>query len=392
MIKDGYYVTQILLTNKKVNAAHQQVTIDVVTGICTFEDDQEIPLKHFMRQSDFHHPLMIEPYSPVVDQVYHYEYDDIDGLLYTAIYVYSRLLHADRPQDCQFKINPSTAFKAQPFADKIYISMNSHQEAQDVIQMKQFETIVSLFRGYPFEFSEDTIIYDTFLTKDLPASINGDKLYETNEDIIRLLKEPIDFSYGELRYIDPSMGFGVYCREPMKEGDVVAIYNGVKTVHEPNFLEYTYSYKLDIMQLYTDSRYCGNMSRFVNHAPDKDDPQKKLRRRNFLPANVKSETHYVNGIGVIVYSARRDIRKGEQLLVSYGKRYFENVEVGLFKPSGERLGIKKRFFQREASRRIGQIRIMAHNGVRKAHVFLLKRMLCITSVTLILAGIVNYSA
>ena len=193
-----------------------------------------------MNESDFSHPLLKEPFTPSPDHLFHYEYDDVDGLLYSAIFIYATLLRADNPRSCLFKINPSLVFQQLSFGDELYVSIHRHKIAQESINISQFESLVGHLFNVKFKFSECLIIEDMFTVQDLPPTINGDALYQTKSHIVELLKVPKEFSRYELRYINSMMGFGVFSREEIKNGDIIGMYSGVKTANRPVTLKYAF--------------------------------------------------------------------------------------------------------------------------------------------------------
>ena len=122
---------------------------------------------------------------------------------YAGIYVYSRLIRVKQPLTCQFRISPSSQFKPIQFAKRIDLSINRHKAAQESISITQLEAITSHLLGIPFVYSEDIIIDDTFTIEDLPDTVNGDALYQTNRYLLGLLTTPSNFKRYELRYINP---------------------------------------------------------------------------------------------------------------------------------------------------------------------------------------------
>lgn len=360
-------MVNITLTNKNLQGKDSVVTININTGVCTFADKRKLPLKTFLNDVDFSHPLLTR--TPIPAAHFHYEYDDIDGLFYSSIYVYSTLLNVDKPQACQFKINPSKKFQSLAFAERMYFSIYEQKRAEETITIHQLNELVSHLSGFPFKFSEDFMMADSFTINELPSNINGDTLYERDEKIIELLKKPNDFSKFELRYVNPIMGFGVFSRSTLQKGDLVAVYNGIKTAHEPPNLEYTFQIKGDCFNMYLDARQHGNITRFINHAPSPGKNKANSQKSALLEANVISTSHFLSGIEVVIYTATKEIVPGEQLLVNYGTGYFNDTDIGRFKASGRMLSPKK-FIPKQTRQKLTHLRIMANHGVEKAQVYL----------------------
>ena len=386
----GRELVNIVLANQNELSQCREVNINIATGICTLADNQVIELKRLMSEFDFSHPLIPEPYVQISGHLFHYEYDDIDGLLGSARYVYSMLLRVDNPLNCQFKINPSRVFRHSKASENVYFSIKGDKLAEEPIRVRQLEDIVSHLSGYTFKFSEDILIDDLFTIADLPSSIDGSLLDKTDVNILDLLKMPNDLSRYEIRYINPDIGLGVFSRDVIKKGDVIGVYSGVKNTRTSADLSYLFHLEFDCLKMYIDARQYGNITRFINHAPEADINKIGSNRSSFLEANIGTSRFYLNGIEVVVYTTIKDILKGEQLLVDYGQAYFENMTVSRFKSSGKVICMTKKIIRSTSQKKIRQIRIMARHGVEKAQTYLLLRIVSIVVVISILIGILNY--
>lgn len=382
----------ITLTNKNQQSNDRTVIVNIATGLCTFSDKREIELKHLIRDSDFSHPLLTENFSQTSetsDRGYHYEYDDLDGLLYSGIYVYSTLLHADKPLSCRFKINPSTAFQRTQFAPEIYLSMNTHQLARQTLLITQFEEMISEIMGYQFKFSEDYVIDTSFTIADLPKSINADALYNADVKLVELLKTPNDFSRYELRYISPRIGFGVFSKDAIQKGDIISFYTGVKTHKSISSQKYAFCSNLDCLNLDLDARQHGNIARFINHAPSLNE-SKISSSSTLLGANIAAVNHYLNGLLMVAYTATEAILPGEQLLVDYGEKYFQRHPMFRFKTNGKLMDTSKHVMRSHSPQKIMHLTIMASHGVKKAQVYLAIRMFCIAAAIALLFVAIQY--
>ena len=365
------------------------VTININTGVCTFADKRKIPLKTLIEGNDFSHPLLAKKSIPAATHFFHYEYDDIDGLFYSSIYVYSTLLNVDKPEACQFKINPSKKFKQLRFEEQMYFSIHEKKTAKETITIDQLNALVSHLSGFTFKFSEDFMIEDTFTINELPSKIDGDALYTIDESILELLKNPRNFDRYELRYVNPEMGFGVFSRTTLQEGDIIAVYTGVKTTCKPHKLDYTFKIQGDCLNMYQDSRQQGNITRFINHAPPANKPKIMSQKPAFLEENIISTSHFILGIEVVVYSVCKEILPGEQLLVDYGANYFYDRSIKRFKPNGRMLS-SKIYTLKKSRQKLIDLRIMANHGVEKAQVYLSLRTFFIFIVTVVVMGTLKY--
>ncbi|WP_298622313.1 SET domain-containing protein-lysine N-methyltransferase [uncultured Legionella sp.] len=377
-------MSTITLTNNNQNSQDLKVTINLKDGWCFFPDGREIDLKHFLLQSDFTHPLLSEPFMAHKDNVYHYEYNNVRELFGAAVFVYATLLHVDNPSLCIFKINPSGHFHYNKQVDDLYFSMNSDKTAEDTISLEQLNSIVGDMLRIQFKFSEDLIINDSFSFETLPSTVDGDKLFTAQQYLYDLLETPGDLSRFEIRYIDPLIGLGVYSRKVIKAGDIVGIYTGIKTNRNPPYMGFVFKPENDYLNMFLDARSHGNITRFINHAPEPDSENERHESSRGLIANVKSFIYYFNGISIIVFIAIQDIAPGQQLLINYGADYFQTYTPSRFK-------IRRRFggfFNVFSTNRLKQIRIMAKHGVKKAQIYLNLRLIYIfIGICIIMSGL-----
>ena len=359
-------------TNQNSDGINRYVSINLESGQCRFPDDREIKLKDFLKDKDFHHPLLAEPKQYSADDRYHYEYHNIDELVRCTIYVYVSLLHAKNPHLCQFKLSPSASFEQSMVTNKhIYFSTHAHDSAEQSLSLIKLEALVSQLSHIPFKFSDTMVIDAEFMMKDLPLSVDADCLYKADETILAILKKSWELSLYELRYIDSSVGFGVFCREDLKVGHVISWYSGRKQIKQPAIPYYMYRYQDDCLSLYTDARLHGNITRFINHAPKENDKTNS----HFLEANVKGSNHYVNGIHVVVYTTTKEVLKGEQLLVDYGPDFFAKRPITRFKKNGKAISGNKKLFLNIRQKNLNHLRVMAEHGILSA-----QRYLCLRTV------------
>jgi hypothetical protein len=374
----------ITLTNNNLNSKDLNVSINLNVGRCTFPDGRRISLKQLTQQTDFTHPLLSKPFTLNNDNLYHYEYDNVQELFEASVFVYTILLHVDNPYLCTFKINPSKNFQTYDRTDDLYFSINSNKTAVDTISIEQLNSIVCEMLRINFKFSENLVINDSFTFEDLPSSVNGDNLFTVQDYLYDILNNPGDLSRFEVRYIDPKIGFGVFSRTVINTDDIVGVYTGVKTIHHPDSLNFAFKPEQDCLSMFLDAKYYGNITRFINHAPDPDKDHEVLESSRGLIANILGSIYYFNGISIIVFIAKRDILPGQQLLVDYGSAYFKNCVPSRFKS-------RKRFFDYFnifSKTRLKQIRILANHGVQKAQIYFNLRLIYIfVGICIIMGGL-----
>lgn len=374
----------ITLTNNNPNSKDINVSVNLTVGSCSFSDGREINLKQFLEQSDFTHPILSTPFTLHDDNFYHYEYDNFRELFEASVYIYTILLHVDNPHHCTFKINPSKNFQAYKRNDNLYFSIDSNKQAEETISIDQLNSIVCTMLQIKFQFSEDLIINDSFSFDDLPPEVNGDNLFTVQEYLYGILENPGDLSRFEIRYFEPKIGLGVFSRNFIRTDDIIGVYTGVKTNQCPKSLNFTFKPEKDCLNMYVDAKYYGNITRFINHAPDLEKDNEVLKSPPGLIANVLGAIYYFNGISVIVFVAKRDISPGEQLLVNYGDEYFINTIPARFKV-GRRFNDYLNIF---SINRINQIRVMARYGVQKAQTYLNLRLIYIfVGIFIVMGGV-----
>jgi hypothetical protein len=124
-----------------------------------------------------------------------------------------------------------------------------------------------------------------------------------------------------IRRIDETIGYGVFAARDIRQGDFIGEYTGVVQIsgkHTRCFKadkghESDYSwYYLDTLEkapsLEINGRLEGNEMRFVNHGET---------------PNLRVEHTLYRGQWVLFFTAATNIKKDDQLLISYGEAYWE---------------------------------------------------------------------
>lgn len=116
-----------------------------------------------------------------------------------------------------------------------------------------------------------------------------------------------------VKWIDPVFEYGLFADTNLAKNAFIGEYTGVvKRVFRknPDINGYCFHYPTRFFSFHyyvIDALSDGNLMRFVNHS---DDP-------NVLPLWL-----YSKGLNHLVFIAKRDIQKGEELTVNYGKDYW----------------------------------------------------------------------
>ena len=115
----------------------------------------------------------------------------------------------------------------------------------------------------------------------------------------------------EVRHVDPDVGLGVFAVASIVGGSALLEYTGVVRVDVPRdeLADDDYAFALPVCDnVVISARSMGNMARLLNHD---ESPNAQLRT-----------VHHEGLLHVVAYTLR-DVSAGEQLLVHYGRSYWE---------------------------------------------------------------------
>lgn len=139
----------------------------------------------------------------------------------------------------------------------------------------------------------------------------------------KVLAEPL-IPEVTIRYINDTMGYGVFTDAPLKQWQFIGEYSGVvrrRKILFPNLNDYCFMYPREwptfptFWKAFTiDSEKEGNFTRFINHS---DTP------------NLESVGIFYGGFMRIIFRAIRDIEIGEELAYDYGDLYWRNRHKSL---------------------------------------------------------------
>lgn len=119
----------------------------------------------------------------------------------------------------------------------------------------------------------------------------------------------------EIRYVSKSVGYGVFAKEYIPPYSILNHYAGIlrpdKAISSNNDSTFMFS---SFASFSIDAEKAGNWCRFMNHSPEKN-PH----------TNVVAWEHYSDwGPRIIFTAGSKGIKKGAQLLYSYGESYWED--------------------------------------------------------------------
>lgn len=374
-------MVKIILNNKKKDSPYKSAILNLSEGNCII-NNEEVALDA-LEQFNFSHPLLTELPLHSSTNLYRYSYHNFDDLLRVPRLVYATLLHAKNPLSCHFEILPSSSFFKLKSIYKIPFSLDYRKAAKEEITISQLNDIVSDFSGFKFHFQDKFIIESQFYYEDLPAEIDADLLYKKDDVIRELLDLADNIEPLELRYINHFIGFGIYTRQPIEKDEFVLFYCGLKNL-EPKAMHYYFHPKTDALNTGVDAREYGNMARFINHAPSSDEATS-------TSANLIAIGYNVLGVEVIALFALRDIKKGEQLLFDYSKKYFRQMELLKFNVDGNVVNSDSKELYDSNDQRVAMLRVFARHGVKQAILKLANRFIIIVLVIIVLGLFLNYS-
>ncbi|KTC84656.1 MULTISPECIES: SET domain-containing protein-lysine N-methyltransferase [Legionella] len=377
-------MVRIALTNQNSNSPYKTAIVDLSERTCLLNHEDKINLYYF-KKLDFSHPLLSETSDHSPTNSYCYHFDNFADLWLAPRQVYGTLIHNNDSTDSEFEILPSPSFYKLKTSYQIPFSLDYHKEANEKISVNQLNNIVSNFSAFQFQFQDKLIIKSRFHYRDLPAEVDGDSLYSKDDKIMKLLEQADNFEALELRYINHFIGFGVFARQEISKGACVSFYYGMKKIRPQNLNYYFYP-KLDSFNMGIDARECGNIARFINHAPNAED----IPTSTFMAANLISTSYTIFGIEVMAFFALRDIKKGEQLLFNYSKKYFDKMELFKFKLDGNLVNFNDEKLADNREQRITTLRVFARNGIKQALFKLIKHYSLVILAILIFGLVLNY--
>lgn len=116
-----------------------------------------------------------------------------------------------------------------------------------------------------------------------------------------------------IRWVHPSVGYGLFAEEPLKKDHYVGEYTGIVRRNDRRYFEpmnnYCYEYPVpdEIGRNYVIDATSGCLTRFINHSS----------KPNLKPLHV-----YWEGFYHLIFLALQEIAVGDQLSFDYGESYW----------------------------------------------------------------------
>ena len=167
-----------------------------------------------------------------------------------------------------------------------------------------------LFEKVNCKYVKSMVVHDAGIKNIMPKS-SGLEVFEfTKAYTQQLAQHKLAPMY--LKWISEKVGYGVFAKKPIKVGDFIGEYSGVfRLVTDNDNIDYAWYYIAPATtgkQLVIDAKFEGNELRFINHASD--------------PNTVKIDVLDERDVSHPCYIAIKDIKKDEQITVSYGDSYW----------------------------------------------------------------------
>lgn len=369
-------MTVLILRNHHPKSEVQQLSFNLKTGQFLTEDKKLITRDAIETQLKFTHPILTEKtLTQIKPDHYSYTYAN-DAEFYLALrYIYASLLQATNPNKCFFHIKPTEQFFTDTKSYRFFFSSHGKKVARQYLTLSQFNAMMTEIYAKTFQYCNQVFVDEKLSRRDLPPTMDADALYQESNDF-QSSDHQASLEQYELRYINSKVGFGVFARKDIKKGTLIAQYCGKYMPHKIAYQNYSYQPgKENGFNLMLDAQLYGNISRFINHAPE---PDTDTHENSYLCANLIAENHILYGNRRIMLIADRDIKQGEQLLSYYGEDYFsisENI-YGMCK-NGDVMDIKHRQIKDNYSQLKVYLSIFARYGNRRAQWSLFKRPLIV---------------
>lgn len=175
-----------------------------------------------------------------------------------------------------------------------------------------------LFKHLGIEYLDYTVIdYAPLLHMNMKSTSRYIKDPVTNNLLTEMYAQDIanhklvDMS---LRWLGQDIGYGVFAEQDIAKDELIGIYTGVVMDRKKiASKDYAWAYPATTVEgtrISLDAKYEGNELRFINHS--------------YNPNSVVRFIIGIDGLWHVCYVASKEIKKGQQILVSYGKKYWQS--------------------------------------------------------------------
>lgn len=293
-------------------------------------------------QQEFSHPIFQENWINGIDissTKLTLQYNSTQELL-TCVQQMIYGFIVGHPKLQKIDIKPSSKYKYLSKRTRIPFKLSPKRAKVDHIEISSFNKLCNYREQHAhYKYGEGFIVEQSYSYQDLPKDLDFDELIASSV-LPEELAEPFDEPC-YLKLLNKHVGFGCFATRKIHKGETVCFYNGEYFKEDlASLTPYSFNARKDVLHDQVDSDRYGNLSRFVNHACNKNIAnyckKHQLAIEEFAPENLKFEQLAYGGISFIRMLACRDIEPHEQLLFNYGKSYWGKHEnANLFKLTDE---------------------------------------------------------
>lgn len=326
-------IKQLILTNQKKSGKIKQIKIifdKTKKNIIEYLDEEvrRIEVREFLdiHGKDFEHILFkVQPLKKK-NGIYCYQYQTLEELANVINIIYTTFIFY-YPDCTNIHISPHVNF-FKPLKRKIVpfsVARNNLKKSK-ALKLEGFISLISRLKN------QKKFLYAELPKIDIKIDINDmpfkwepvPELSKEIKDKILNPQEPF-----EIRYISDGIGVGIFSSRKIKKDELVGIYIGeYKIQNQLGHYEYTFASDSNFCPFSCDSMNYGNLTRFINHAPEKIDlnsqPVEFDRHLSskLLLANIEARNYRLGHLSLIGMHALREIKPGEQLLFDYQGSYW----------------------------------------------------------------------
>lgn len=219
---------------------------------------------------------------------------------------------------CYFLDKQKALEIVDPQFDKVFKVLPSHEEKLREFNIDQFEEFFSVRYISQLKFS--SYVDFSKIVRSCPRSVKNGNSGSFMRDLYQQHKEKLKKGFvvdSTIKWIDETMGYGLFTNHTIEEGDLVGEYCGemqLKSLLFNGYGEYCFRYPRFSMgiQYYTlNGEKAGNEMRFANHS--------------YTP-NMQPTASLENGLSHTLFLAKKKIVTGEQLTYDYGEDYWARRE------------------------------------------------------------------
>jgi hypothetical protein len=126
----------------------------------------------------------------------------------------------------------------------------------------------------------------------------------------------------DVRWINESVGYGLFAKTVYKKNEVIGVYTGYLTSQAQN-KEYVFQWTDPPYEnrICIDGLQQGNATRFMNHAAT------KIAGIKNRACNASSVEFFYNGLPYVIFITDRKVNPDEQLCYDYGAGYWEQRDI-----------------------------------------------------------------